>query len=46
MIKVPELLAKLPGGFVGGMQSLANSYGIKLGPNAGAVEAAAAGRRR
>ena len=33
-------LVKLPGGFVGGMQSLANSYGIKLGPNVGAVEAA------
>lgn len=33
-------LTKLPGGFVGGMQALANSYGIKLGPNASALEAA------
>lgn len=31
---------KLPGGFFGGAQALANQYGIKLGPNQGNLEAA------
>ncbi len=33
-------LAKLPGGLASGLQGLASDYGIKLGPNASAVEAA------
>jgi len=33
---------KLPGGFVGGVQAFANRFGVKLGPNPDAVEAATA----
>lgn len=33
-------IEELPGGFVGGAQAIANSYGIKLGENASALEAA------
>jgi hypothetical protein len=33
-------LAKLPGGFLGGAQQIANSWGLKIGQNAGNVEAA------
>lgn len=36
------LVAKTPGGFLGGAQSIASQYGIKLGENASAVEAAQA----
>lgn len=33
-------MAQTPGGMLGGLQGLANSYGLKLGPNASAVEVA------
>ena len=37
-----QQLAQTPGGAIGGLQGLANQWGIKLGPNASAVEAAQA----
>jgi hypothetical protein len=36
------LVESLPGGFVGGAQALASRYGVKIGPNAGNIEAAEA----
>lgn len=35
-------MSKLPGGFLGGAQSLANQFGVKIGPNVSNVEAAEA----
>jgi hypothetical protein len=37
-----SLVETLPGGFLGGAQAVASRYGIKLGPNAGNLEAAEA----
>ena len=35
-----ENMAKLPGGLASGLQGLASDWGLKIGPNAGAVEVA------
>lgn len=35
-------ISQLPGGLMGGLAGMASDYGIKLGPNASAVEAASA----
>ncbi|KAB0678051.1 hypothetical protein [Aureimonas leprariae] len=38
--RLDEQTRDLPGGMLGGLQSIASGYGIKLGPNASNVEAA------
>ena len=40
MRQLRGLVESLPGGFMGGAEALATRYGIKLGPNASAIEAA------
>lgn len=37
-----QQLARTPGGLLGGLQGLASQWGVKLGPNASAIEAAQA----